>query len=143
MSVKPVAQDYKILEHTADVGITAYGTDLQQAFANAARGMFSLIIDAKTVREVLQRKIEVKATGAENLLVNWLNELIYLFDTENLLVKRIKINELDDTHLKAIVYGEKADRNRHHLKTGIKATTYHMLEIKRNKDYQVRVIFDI
>ena len=143
MPVKPVVKDFKILEHTADVGIIAYGTDLKQAFANAARGMFSIIADPTTVREMLRREVKIKATGLENLLVAWLNELIFLFDTESLLVKRIEINELDDTHLAAVVYGEKADRRRHHLKIGIKATTYHLLQIKHNRDYRIQVLFDI
>ncbi len=143
MPAKPIAKDFKILDHTADVGIIAYGVDLKQAFANAARGMFSLITELKNVRGVLRREVSVSATDMESLLVEWLNELIYLFDTENFLGKRFEINELDSTHLKAIVYGEKVDRTRHHIKIGIKATTYHMLEIKHNGSYQARVIFDI
>jgi SHS2 domain-containing protein len=141
--VKPQLTDFKILDHTADVGIIAYGTDLKQAFANAARGMFSLITELKNIRGVLQREVAVNATDRESLLVTWLNELIYLFDTENFLGKRFEITELDNTHLKAEVYGEKVDRSRHHLKIGIKATTYHMLQIKQDNGYQVRVIFDI
>jgi len=143
MPTKPLAKDFKILEHTADVGIIAYGTDLKQAFANAARGMFSLITELKDIREVLQREVSVSATDKENLLVEWLNELIYLFDTENILGKRFEISELDNTHLKTTVFGEKVDRSRHQIKIGIKATTYHMLEIKHDDGYQVRVIFDI
>jgi SHS2 domain-containing protein len=141
--VKPQLTDFKILDHTADVGIIAYGTDLKQAFANAARGMFSLITELKSIRGVLQREVAVNATDLESLLVTWLNELIYLFDTENFLGKRFEITELDNTHLKAEVYGEKVDRSRNHLKIGIKATTYHMLQIKQDNGYQVRVIFDI
>ena len=143
MPVKPQFTDFKILDHTADVGIIAYGTDLKQAFANAARGMFSLITELKNIREILQREIAVNAADRESLLVTWLNELIYLFDTENFLGKKFEMTELDDTHLKAKVYGEMVDRSRHQLKTGIKATTYHMLQIKHNKDYQIQVLFDI
>jgi SHS2 domain-containing protein len=141
--VKPEFTDFKVFEHTADVGIIAYGTDLKQAFANAARGMFSLITELKNVRGVLQREIAVNAADPESLLVTWLNELIYLFDTENFLGKRFEITELDDTHLKAKVYGEMVDRSRHRIKIGIKATTYHMLQIKHDKGYQIQVLFDI
>jgi SHS2 domain-containing protein len=143
MPVKPEFTDFKVIDHTADVGILAYGKDLKQAFANAARGMFSLITELKTVRGVLQREIAVNAANQESLLVAWLNELIYLFDTDNFLGKRFEITELDNTHLKAEVYGEKVDRSRHHLKIGIKATTYHMLQIKQNNGYQIQVLFDI
>jgi SHS2 domain-containing protein len=143
MPAKPVAKDFEILDHTADVGIIAYGTDLKQTFANAARGMFSIITELNTIRDTTRREVNISAADRESLLVEWLNELIYLFDTESFLGKRFEISELDNKHLAAAVFGEKVDRSRHRLKTGIKATTYHMLEIKHNGSFQARVIFDI
>jgi SHS2 domain-containing protein len=138
-----MTKDFEILDHTADVGIIAYGSDLKQAFANAARALFSLITELNDVEEVTRRDIEVKASDRESLLVAWLNELIYRFDTEGILFKRFEIIRLDDTHLKARAYGEKADSSRHRLKVGVKAATYHMLRVDRNNGYRVRVIFDI
>ncbi|MBN1368002.1 MAG: archease [Dehalococcoidales bacterium] len=143
MPGKPASNDFKIIDHTADVGIMAYGTDLKQAFANAARGMFSLMTDLKRVRASSSREINISAADKESLLVYWLNELIYLFDTENFLGKKFEIKNLDDKNLMATVSGEKMDRTRHRIIRGIKATTYHMLEIKHNGGYQVSVIFDI
>ena len=134
---------FEILEHTADIGIIAYGTDSREAYANAARGMFSLITDPGDVEEVERREIEVEADDPEGLLVTWLNELIFLFDTDNLLIKRYDITQLSNTALKATVYGEKADSSRHTIIRGIKAATYHMLEIKKNGGVRARVLFDI
>ena len=138
-----MAKDFEIVNHTADVGIIAHGVDMKQAFANAARGLFSLITELDDVQEVLYRDIEVTATDKESLLVEWLNELIYRFDTENIIFKRFDITELDNTRLIARSYGEKVDSSKHKLKTGVKATTYHMLKVDKDDGYKVQVIFDI
>jgi len=136
-------KDFEIVNHTADVGIAAYGVDMKQAFTNAAKGLFSLITELDDIEEVLHRDIEVTATDKESLLVEWLNELIYLFDTENIIFKRFDVTELNNTRLKARSYGEKVDRSRHKLKTGVKAATYHMLKINKGDGCKVQVLFDI
>jgi len=136
-------QGYRTIEHTADVGIQAYGADIKQAFANTARGLFSLITDLRTIRIKASRDIEITAIDCEALLVSWLNELIYLFDVENVVFKKFEITLLNDNRLKARVYGEKIDNTRHPIKTGVKATTYHMLQISHDDDCRVRVYFDV
>jgi len=141
--LEPMKEEFEIIEHTSDIGIRAEGIELAQAFANAARGMFSLITDIEKVDEVLYRDVEVTAPDREALLVEWLNELIFLFDTEQLLLKRFYISELTDTRLKARCYGEKVDRSKHELRIGIKSATYHMVKIEKNSNYQVQVLFDV
>jgi len=136
-------KDFEILNHTADVGIIAYGADMSQAFANAARGLFSLITELDDVKEVLHRDAELTATDEESLLVEWLNELIYQFDTEGIIFKRFDIIQLDNTRLKARGYGEKVDKSRHKIKMGVKAATYHMLKVDKGKGGRVQVLFDI
>lgn len=137
---------FKIIEHTADAGIVAYGKDLKEAFASAARGMFSLVADLRGVAEVEERRIAVAAPDREALLVEWLNELIFLLDTEGLLFKRFEITALADGALEAVACGEKIDLERHHLGTAIKAATYHQLKVQEtrgHKGYRVQVIFDL
>jgi len=136
-------KDFEIVNHTADVGIIAYGTDMNEAFANAARGLFSLITELDDVEEVLHRDIELTATDEESLLVEWLNELVYQFDTDGIIFKRFDIIQLNNTQLKARSYGEKADSSKHKLKTGVKAATYHMLKVDRGDGCKVQVLFDI
>jgi SHS2 domain-containing protein len=138
-----VAKDFEILEHTADIGIIAYGADLKQAFANAAKGLSSLITDLGGVEERLHRDIELSAADAENLLVDWLNELVFYFDAEGIIFRRFEISQLNNQRLRARGYGEKADSARHELKRGVKAATYHMLKIERDKGYRIQVLFDI
>ena len=136
-------KDFEILDHTADVAIIAYGTDVKQAFINAARALFSLITKLDDIEETLYRDIEVTAPDEESLLVEWLNELIYLFDVENIVFKRFEISEFTGTRLKARSYGEKIDSSRHELKTGVKAATYHMLKVDKGDGCKVQVLFDI
>ena len=134
--------DFEVLDHTADVGIIAYGADTKQAFANAARGLFSLITELDDINENLYRDIEVTATDEAALLVNWLNELIYQFDTHSFLFNRFEFTIFGHRRLKARAYGERVDSSRHRLKTGVKAATYHLLEISQGGG-RVSVIFDI
>jgi len=140
MSMK---KEFEILDHTADVGIIAYGADLKQAFANAAKALFSLITELDDVEEVLHRDMELTASDEENLLVEWLNELVYRFDTDGIIFRRFDIIKLNSTHLKARGYGEKVDSSKHKLKTGVKAATYHMLKVDKNDGCKVQVLFDI
>ncbi len=134
---------FELIDHTADVGIIAYGKDLKEAFANAAYGMFSLIADLDVVSENISREIDVKSSDPEALLVDWLNELLYIFDVDHIIFKRFEITSLNRNRLKAKVYGEKIDTSRHQLKTAVKAATYHMLKIKRENGVRVRFILDI
>ncbi len=133
---------FQFIEHTADIGLIAYGGTLAEAFANAAYGMFSIITEPETVEEVESRKLLINEDDLEALLFEWLNSLIYFFDVEMLLFKRFDISYFGANKLKAVCYGEKYDPSRHRLKTGVKAATYHMLKVDREKN-EVRVIFDI
>lgn len=133
---------YKFTEHTADIGLIAYGNTLPEAFGNAAYGMFSIIAELDNVRETESRRFEVSGNDPESLLFEWLNRLLYYFDVDMLLLKRFEVSILPENQLKAICYGEKYDPTRHHLKTGVKAATYHMLRVDSKKN-EVQVIFDV
>ena len=135
-------KEFEILNHTADVGIIAYGADINEAFANAAKGLFNLITELDNVEEITHRDIELTAPDQETLLVGWLNELIYLFDAENMLFKRFDIIQLDNTKLRARSYGDKVN-NKYSLKIGVKAATYYMLKIEKHNGNKVQVFFDI
>ncbi|MEA1959392.1 MAG: archease [Chloroflexota bacterium] len=134
---------FEIIDHTADVAIAAYGADLKEAFANAACGLFSIITNIDEVREATRRDVEVNADDKKDLLVSWLNELIYIYEVERLLFKRFDIADLGETKLKAYCYGEAIDPKRHEIRGEIKAATYHMLKIEEGDSVRVQVLFDI
>jgi SHS2 domain-containing protein len=137
--------DFEIIPYTADVGLRARGTNPAQAYANAARGLFSLITDLEKVRESIFRDVSVSSPDKETLLVAWLNELIFFFDTEMLLFKRFEIGNWCENSLQARCYGEKIDRSRHELKRAIKSATYHKLKVEKlaDNEYQVQVLLDV
>ena len=144
MVKQAAGKGFEVIDHTADVGIIAYGAEIKQVFCNAALALFSLITELEDVGEELKYDLEVASEDRESLLVEWLNELIYLFDAEHALLKKFDVQSLSNTRLKATCYGEKFDPSRHKIKTGVKAATYHMLRIdKYNKGYKAQVIFDI
>lgn len=120
----------------------AYGRSLAEAFANAAYGLFSIIAELRSVKEVESRQLELNEDDGEALLFEWLNRLIYLFDVETLIFKRCEVSDFDGQRLKATCYGEKYDPSRHQLKLGVKSATYHMLKVDGEKN-QVQVIFDV
>jgi SHS2 domain-containing protein len=138
-------KDFELIDYTADVGIKANGRDLAGAFSHAAEGMFSLITDPEKIADTGFSDVEVSAPDRETLLVAWLNELIFLFETERWLFKRFHIVTLNQDSLTARCYGEKIDKARHELKREIKSATYHRLKIERlpDKGYQVQVLLDI
>lgn len=138
-----MAGDYEIVDHTADVAIVARGADVGEAFANAGRALLSLVTDPDSVAEVEERRIELSADDLGDLLVAWLNELIYLFDAENLLLSGFDVRPVGDTGLVATVRGERVDKTRHRIKLGVKAATHHMLEIDRDNGVRLQVLFDI
>ena len=109
-----MGKDFEIFDHTADIGIIAYGTDVRQAFTSAARGLFSLIVELDEITVQAQKDIQVTAPDREALLVNWLNELIYIVDTEEMLFKDFEIVDLSETEIKAKAYGEKIDTGKLH-----------------------------
>jgi SHS2 domain-containing protein len=135
---------FEIIDHTADIGIAAYGSDLKEAFASAACGLFSLMVEMESIEESTSRKVEVAADNRRDLLVAWLNELIYIHDTEGMLFGRFVVNELNDKNLKAECYGEGFDIERHEMRTEVKAATYHNVRIEETSGgCKVQVLFDI
>ena len=135
---------YELIDHTADVGVKAYGKTLSEAFENAAKGMFDIITDSSEIESIGQYDIELEAPDLEQLLVDWLSELLFLNSAKNLVFGFFKI-DLDEKNKKltAKVFGEKFDLSKHKIGAEIKAVTYHMLEVKKKKPFHVQVLFDI
>ncbi len=132
---------YEFLEHTADVGIRARGKDAGELFANAAAGMFSLITDLDAVRVVGEYTVRVEAKDLKALLFDFLSELLYIHETQKLLLCEFEVS-VRDTTVEARVRGEPIDRARHPLHLHVKAVTYHGMVVDPEKG-EARVIFDI
>jgi SHS2 domain-containing protein len=138
------SQFYEVFEHTADVGIHAYGSTLADLFVHAAQGMESLMVAPEQVRSLSSREITVEGHDSVSLLIAWLNELIFLFDTEYLLLRDFVIDEISETRLIARATGEPYDGQRHDLSSAIKAVTWHEAAVTHGDEgYKARIIFDI
>ena len=135
---------FEIIDHTADIGITSYGTDIKQVFSNTALGLFSLITELDNIKENVQRYIGISSQDRESLLVEWLNELLYIFDVDHIVFKRFEFDDLNERELKVKCFGDKINPKQQEIKREVKAATYHMLSIKKeNNGFKAQVIFDI
>jgi protein archease len=133
---------YELVDHTADVGVKAYGKTLAEAFEHAAQGMFDIITDESKIEPMGQYNIELDAPDLEQLLVDWLSQLLFLNGAENLVFGTFQVM-LTGNHLSASVYGEKYDTKKHRMGVEIKAVTYHMLQVQGTEPIFVQVLFDI
>ncbi len=132
---------FQLIDHTADVALRVKAEDLEGIFIDAAQGMFKIIDNPS--RGVDQKvKIDLKAETPEDLLHDWLSELLYIYETDNISFSKFKIMNLGETNLLITAYGEIIEPE--NAKVEIKAVTYHNLKIKKTKKgYSVDLVFDI
>lgn len=137
-------KNFEVIDHTADIGIIAYGNDYSELLANAARGMVSLMIDTDSIEINASKSIVLADADIIALLVKWLNEIIYEFEVERILYKDFSIVLKGDVALQATCYGERYNPRKHILLREIKAATYHDLHVENfNGIYMAKIIFDI
>ncbi|MDH5793424.1 MAG: archease [Candidatus Bathyarchaeota archaeon] len=139
---------FEFLEHTADAYIAAYGTDLAEAFENAALAMFDVMTDVEKVSAIVKENVEVVAEDEYALLYSWLEALIVKFDVKGMLYSKFKVLSINQTsdsfRLKAEILGEKFNPEKHVQKVGVKAVTYHRMEIiKEPNQVTLKFILDI
>ncbi|OGW15792.1 MAG: hypothetical protein A3G93_05915 [Nitrospinae bacterium RIFCSPLOWO2_12_FULL_45_22] len=135
---------YQLVDHTGDLGIIVWGNDLAQLFCHAGLAFFDIITDLSRVQTREEKEILVEGQDLEQLMVNWLGELLYLFDTRGLLFHELRMLELSNNGLKALGHGEPFDQERHIINTIIKAATYHQMKVAEGeKGWQARIIFDL
>ena len=135
---------FEIFPLTADKGIRAWGRDLAGLFVNAARGLWSLMVEPGAVRRERMIPVKVEAADRETLLVAWLNEMLYLYETREFVMADCSILTLTDTALSAEIWGESIDRERHLMLGHVKAVTYHLLQVRTTPEgWQGQVVVDV
>jgi SHS2 domain-containing protein len=135
---------FELFAVTADKGIRAWGRNLPDLFVNAARGLWSLMVETGTARADRMLPVKVEANDLETLLVAWLNELLYLHEVEEFVAARFAITHLSDTTLEAEVWGERVDRARHCQVSHVKAVTYHLLRVRPTEEgWEAQVVVDV
>lgn len=139
---------FEWVEHPSDIGFRAYGRDLAEAFENAALALFEVMVDTSKIDPREQVEVELEAEDEGALLYDWLDRLIYFHDAQGLVLSKFKVEKLEKLptglKLKAKAWGERFDRIKHPGRTAVKAMTYHMMEIKREKNRcMVQAVVDI
>ena len=135
---------YELIDHTADIGFRVFGQDHSELFQNAGYALFDVITDISRVSPLVMRRFSLQRNCMEELLVEWLSNLLYVFDTEQLLFCNFQVSKICDTGLEAEAAGELYSEDLHPIKTVVKAITYHCLNIaNRNGVWQATTILDI
>lgn len=139
---------FEFLEHTADAYVAAYGKDLAEAFEHAALAMFEVMTDVSKVNPEIEDHVEVEAPDEYALLYSWLEALLVKSDVDGLLYSKFEVSEIRKSSkgyaLKARIWGEEFDAEKHPQKVGVKAITYHRMEIiKEPSEVTLRFILDI
>jgi len=137
---------YTLFDHTADIGVEVTGRTRKALFVNAAQTLFDVMIESKTgeVAKKQQKKIAVEGTDVADLLINFLRELLYLFNGEKFITGGCEIIKFTNQELQARLKGESFDSKKHLIKTEIKAVTYSGLTVEKEKaGWRVRIIFDV
>jgi SHS2 domain-containing protein len=135
---------YELVDHTADIGLAFTGTSAADLFAVAALALADLLFDPQEVSELEERWVGLVAPSREELLVRWLNELIYLRDADSFLWRSVEIRFEGDRRLSAVLRGEVFHPGKHCVRTGVKAATYHLLEVVEVAEgWSARIILDV
>ncbi len=135
---------YRLLEHTSDIKVEIYGADLDELFTNAATCLSDLTLNLNKVRETQSVPVSLSSADLPELFLDWLRELLFLFSTRSLAIRRVEIHSIEPTSIKATIFAEVFDQERHGLKVEVKTPTYHQYRIDQTAEgYRATVILDV
>jgi SHS2 domain-containing protein len=131
-------------ETEADVGVRAWAPTRAGAFAQAALGVFALVIGPDGVVEHEHREVRAQGDSPERLLVAWINECLYVHEIEGFVVSRVDVDSCGESLVHGVIHGEEVDASRHQLGTIVKAATLHQVVVAASAGrHEVRVIVDV
>ena len=132
---------YILIDHTADLMVKAFGSTVEECFANAGFALFDQTVDLANVGTSEEVRFEVEGMDDEDMLYSFLSELLYMLDCDEMVFKELKVS-FDGNKVVCDGRGEKLDRSKHRTRSEIKAVTYHMMEVDRTAP-SVTVVFDV
>lgn len=137
-------EHYRFIDHTADFGLEIFGSSPSDLFKQAAKALTDLLTDSFPLKEQRRLTLDIEGSDWEDLLINWLRELLYLYNGEARFVTGVDIISIEQTRLRAEVATEDYRMGHHEIRNEIKAVTYHQLQVKADDDgWRARVIFDV
>jgi SHS2 domain-containing protein len=132
---------------TADIAFEAFGKNLNELFENSSLALCATMVEPKTMAAKVKKIFKMQNKEINNLLVDFLNELVYYKDAESLLFPKVKVSITEKNslyHLAAEAAGDKIDFKKHKVKADVKAATWHMFELQKSKKgWMARVVLDI
>jgi len=139
-----MSKKYKFIDHTADFGMQVFGSDSQELFTNAALALFDVITEMDVLKGLDSCNITVSGEDWPDLMINWLREVLYLWNGKEMLVKSVQILSLSENKISAKIYFDAYMPDRHIINTEIKAVTYHQIQVKSSSSgWKAQIIFDI
>src|SRR5437016_3951803 len=139
-----MASEFELLEHTSDIGVLARGDSRKEALIAASQGLVSILVDPANFKPLEERFF--KATGSDEAaqIVNWMNEILFFFDTEGMVFVEFEIESWNMDEVVGHARGERFDIDRHEFRTAVKAATYHQFESHQTSEgWEIRVFVDV
>ena len=135
---------FELLEHPSDIGVLARGATRGEALVAASQGLVSILVDPAPFRPLEERYFKAPGSDEAAQIVNWLNEILFFFDTENLVFVEFGIDSWTPDEITGHAKGERFDLERHEFRTAVKAATYHQFENHEIPDgWEIRVFVDV
>jgi SHS2 domain-containing protein len=140
-----MAVEFEFLEHTSDVGVLARGADREEALIAASHGLVSLLVDPTPFRPLEERFFDAPGPDEAAQIVNWLNEILFFFDTEGMVFVEFAVDSWTSEKITGRAKGERFDAARHEFRTAVKAATYHQFESRATPGggWELRVFVDV
>ena len=139
-----MASEFQLLEHPSDIGFAARGADRAEALSAASHALVSILVDPGPFRSLEERYFKAAGLDEAAQIVNWLNEILFFFDTEGMVFVEFKIDSWTHEEITGHAKGERFDSERHEFRTAVKATTYHQFESHAiPAGWEIRVFVDV
>jgi SHS2 domain-containing protein len=139
-----MTREFQLLEHTSDIGVLARGADREEALVAASLGLVSILVDPAPFRSLEERYFKAPGPDEAAQVINWLNEILFFFDTEGMVFVEFTIDAWTATEITGRAKGERLDIDRHEFRTAVKAATYHQFESHSIPGgWELRVFVDV
>lgn len=143
-----MVSSYKLLEHTADIGFEVRGNDLKSTIEAATEALYNVMVISREINCSITQKVEIEAIDKEAVIIKWLNEVLFLFDSYSFIAGKIEIEKVEEdsngAKITGTLHGEIFNPKLHEFKTHVKAVTFHQFEILETKqEITLKVFLDL
>jgi SHS2 domain-containing protein len=132
---------YEILEHTADIGLKVYGRTLPELFVHSALGLVAIAVDGQDVAPGERCPLSARGADLEELLVNWLSEVLYFMDAEGWVFSDFRIRRWEANEIEADGTGQRLPPEKRSRAVAVKAVTYHQISVRETAEGWEAVVY--